>query len=132
MDEVSAVLHLMPDRIPLIRVTAMPADTNPYGGVFGGWLMSQMALAAGSLASRTAKGKCVVVAANDLQFPGAPSVGDEISVYTTIERQGRTSLTIRAEAEARERDGERTFPIASGTFTFVALGADDKPRAIVG
>ena len=47
---------------PLIRVTAMPADTNPYGGVFGGWLMSQMALAAGSLASRTARGKCVVVA----------------------------------------------------------------------
>jgi acyl-CoA thioesterase YciA len=120
----------MTDRIPLIRVTAMPADTNPYGGVFGGWLMSQMALAAGSLASRTARGKCVVVAANDMQFPGAPSVGDEISVYATIERQGRTSLTIRAEAEARERDGERTFAIASGTFTFVALGADDKPRPI--
>ena len=110
----------------------MPADTNPYGGVFGGWLMSQMALAAGSLASRTAKGKCVVVAANDLQFPGAPSVGDEISVYTTIERQGRTSLTIRAEAEARERDGERTFKIASGVFTFVALDSNDKPRAIAG
>ena len=114
----------------MIRVTAMPADTNPYGGVFGGWLMSQMALAAGSLASRTAKGKCVVVAANDLQFPGAPSVGDEISVYAEIERQGTTSLTIRADAEARERDGERVFPIASGTFTFVALGADDKPRPV--
>jgi acyl-CoA thioesterase YciA len=108
----------------------MPTDTNPYGGVFGGWLMSQMALAAGSLASRTAKGKCVVVAANDLQFPGAPSVGDEISVYADIERLGRTSLTIRTEAEARERDGERTFAIASGRFTFVALGADDKPRSI--
>ena len=120
----------MNPRTPVIRVTAMPADTNPYGGVFGGWLMSQMALAAGSLASRTAKGKCVVVAANDMTFPGAPSVGDEISVYAAIERQGRTSLTIRADAEARERDGERTFPIASGTFTFVALGADDKPRPI--
>ena len=120
----------MGERVPLIRVTAMPADTNPYGGVFGGWLMSQMALAAGSLASRTARGKCVVVAANDMAFPGAPSVGDEISVYAEIERQGRTSLTIRADAEARERDGERTFAIASGTFTFVALGPDDQPRAI--
>jgi acyl-CoA thioesterase YciA len=108
----------------------MPADTNPYGGVFGGWLMSQMALAAGSLASRTAKGKCVVIAANDLQFPAAASVGDEISVYASIERQGRTSLTIRADAEARERDGERTFPIACGTFIFVALGPDDQPRPI--
>ena len=117
-------------RVPLIRVTAMPADTNPYGGVFGGWLMSQMALAAGSLASRTAKGKCVVVAANDLAFPGAPSVGDEISVYAEIASQGRSSLTMRVEAEARERDGERTFAISSGVFTFVALGADDKPRPI--
>ena len=53
---------------PLIRVTAMPADTNPYGGVFGGWLMSQMALAAGSLASRHALGKAVVVAADALSF----------------------------------------------------------------
>lgn len=117
-------------RAPLIRVTAMPADTNPYGGVFGGWLMSQMALAAGSLASRTARGKCVVVAANDLAFRGAPSVGDEISVYADIARQGRSSLTIQVEAEARERDGERTFPVATGTFTFVALDSHDKPREI--
>jgi acyl-CoA thioesterase YciA len=117
-------------RIPLIRVTAMPADTNPYGGVFGGWLMSQMALAAGSLASRSAQGKCVVVAASDLQFPGAPAVGDEISVYAGIVKQGRTSLTIRAECEARERDGERRFAVASGQFIFVALDADNRPRPI--
>ena len=64
----------MTDRI---RVTAMPADTNPYGGVFGGWLMSQMALAAGSLASRTTRGKCVVVAADELRFPGAMAVGED-------------------------------------------------------
>ena len=120
----------MATRIPLIRVTAMPTDTNPYGGVFGGWLMSQMALAAGSLASRTAQGKCVVVAANDLNFTGAPSVGDEISVYAEIEKQGRSSMTIRSDAVARERDGERTFDIASGVFTFVALDQQDKPRAI--
>lgn len=120
----------MAERIPLIRVTAMPTDTNPYGGIFGGWLMSQMALAAGSLASRTAKGKCVVVAANELNFTGAPSVGDEISVYAAIERQGRSSMTIRADAEARERDGERIFAIASGVFTFVALDQNDRPRPI--
>ncbi|HET9355343.1 MAG TPA: acyl-CoA thioesterase [Sphingomicrobium sp.] len=108
----------------------MPADTNPYGGVFGGWLMSQMALAAGSLASRHARGKCVVVAANDLAFPGAPAVGDEISVFAEIERQGRSSMTIRTDAEARERDGERTFAVASGSFTFVALDDNDRPREI--
>jgi acyl-CoA thioesterase YciA len=118
------------DRTPLIRVTAMPADTNPYGGVFGGWLMSQMALAAGSLASRHSKGKAVVVAADELKFPGAPQVGDEISVYAELERQGRSSMTIAVEAIARERDGEGELRIGSGRFTFVALGADDKPREI--
>ena len=110
----------------------MPADTNPYGGVFGGWLMSQMALAAGSLASRTAKGKCVVVAADGLSFTGAPAVGDEISVYAEIEKQGRSSMTLAVTAEARERDGERLFEVAKGRFTFVALGEDDRPRAIDG
>jgi acyl-CoA thioesterase YciA len=117
-------------RIPLIRVTAMPADTNPYGGVFGGWLMSQMALAAGSLAARHSKGKAVVVAADELIFPGAPQVGDEISVYADLERQGRSSMTIAVEAVARERDGERETRIGAGRFTFVAMGADDKPREI--
>ena len=118
----------MPERTPLIRVTAMPADTNPYGGVFGGWLMSQMALAAGSLASRTARGKCVVVAATDLSFPGAPQVGDEISVFAEITKQGRTSLNIAVTAVARIRDGDEEFAVATGKFTFVALDSNDKPR----
>ena len=119
-------------RHPLIGVTAMPADTNPYGGVFGGWLMSQMALAAGSLASRTAKGKCVVVAADTLTFTGAPKVGDEISVYADLVKRGRSSMRITVEAAARERDGEGEFKVASGEFTFVALDSDDRPRSIAG
>ena len=122
----------MPDRTPLIRVTAMPADTNPYGGVFGGWLMSQMALAAGSLASRHSRGKAVVVAADALTFPGAPKVGDEISVYAYLLKQGRSSMRIAVEAVARERDGETEMSVASGEFTFVALDANDRPREIAG
>ena len=120
----------MSDRTPLIRVTAMPTDTNPYGGVFGGWLMSQMALAAGSLASRHSRGKAVVVAADALKFPGAPKVGDEISVYAALTRQGRSSMTIAVTATARERDGEREFDVAAGDFTFVALDENYKPRQI--
>ncbi|WP_310466898.1 hotdog domain-containing protein [Sphingomonas sp.] len=120
----------MADRAPAIRVTAMPADTNPYGGVFGGWLMSQMALAAGSLASRHSRGKAVVVAADELRFPGAPKVGDEISVYATIEKEGRTSLSIAVDAVARERDGEAETKVATGRFTFVALDNNDRPREI--
>jgi len=109
----------------------MPTDTNPYGGVFGGWLMSQMALAAGSLASRTAKGKCVVVAADALNFTGAPKVGDEISVYAELASQGRSSMTIAVTAQGRERDGDTIFDVAEGRFTFVALDSKDKPRPIV-
>lgn len=115
---------------PLIRVTAMPADTNPYGGIFGGWLMSQMALAAGSLASRHSKGKAVVVAATDLEFPGAMEVGDELSVFAAMEREGTTSMTIRATAVGRERDGDKEQQVASGVFTFVAVNADNSKRRI--
>ena len=120
----------MSDRTPLIRTTAMPADTNPYGGVFGGWLMSQMALAAGSLASRTARGKCVVVAASDLAFPGAPSVGDEISVYAHVERVGRTSMGVRIEVLAERDLGTTGVKVTEGLFTFVALDENNRPRPI--
>ena len=120
----------MTDRSPQIRVTAMPADTNPYGGVFGGWLMAQMALGAGSLASRVGQGKAVVVSATDFTFPGAMAVGDELSVYCDLLATGTTSLTIAAEAIARERNGEATTLVAKGTFKFVLIGDDNRPRAV--
>ena len=120
----------MPDRSPLIRVTAMPSDTNPYGGVFGGWLMSEMALGAGSLASRTGEGKAVVVSATDFGFPGAMQVGDELSVYGEVTETGTTSLTIAVEAVARTRNGAAETMVAQGTFKFVLLDDDDKPRPV--
>lgn len=117
-------------RDPMVRVTAMPTDTNPYGGVFGGWLMSQMALGAGALASRVGKGKAVVVSATDFTFPGAMAVGDELSVYADVTAVGNTSLTVRAEAIARERNGEETQVVAQGTFRFVLIGDEGRPRPV--
>jgi len=108
----------------------MPTDTNPYGGVFGGWLMGQMGLACGSFASRHSGGKAILVAADAIRFPGAMAVGDELSVYVELLRQGRTSLKLRAEAIARERDGAKEKVVAEGEFTFVALDEQDKPREI--
>ncbi|WP_120717971.1 acyl-CoA thioesterase [Tsuneonella amylolytica] len=108
----------------------MPSDTNPYGGVFGGWLMSQMALGAGALASRVGKGKAVVVSASDFAFPGAMAVGDELSVFCEVAATGTTSLTVAAEGIARERNGEATTKVCSGTFKFVLLGDDDRPRVV--
>lgn len=120
----------MSDRQPQIRVTAMPTDLNPYGGVFGGWLMAQMALGAGSLASREGQGKAVVVSATDFAFPGAMQVGDELSVYCAIATTGTTSLTITAEAIGRERNNEAETKVAQGTFKFVLLDDNDRPRAV--
>jgi acyl-CoA thioesterase YciA len=117
-------------RDPVIRATAMPADTNPYGGVFGGWLMGQMGLACGSFASRRTRGKAILVAADALKFPGAMAVGDELSVFVDLLKQGRTSLRLRAEAIARERDGEGEQIVAEGEFTFVALDQNNQPRVI--
>jgi len=108
----------------------MPSDTNPYGGVFGGWLMGQMGLACGSFASKHSGGKAVVVAADQLIFTGAMAVGDELSIYVELKKQGRTSMTLEAHAIARERDGPQEFEVATGEFTFVALDANDKPREI--
>ena len=119
----------MTKREPLIRVTAMPADTNPYGGVFGGWLMGQMGLACGSFASRRTNGKAILVAADAVKFPGAMAVGDELSVYVELLKQGRTSLRLKAEALARERDGDKETIVAEGEFTFVALDDKNQPRA---
>ena len=122
----------VPTRHALIRVTAMPADTNPYGGVFGGWLMGQMGLACGSFASRGTRGKAILVAADGIKFPGAMAVGDELSVYVEKLKEGRTSLRLKAQAIARERDGEREQVVAEGEFTFVALDEAGKPREIAG
>ena len=93
-----------------------------YGGVFGGWLMSQMALRGSPLATQGKRGR-----RGDAEFTGAPKVGDEISVYADLVRQGRSSMTIAVDAEARERDGETEFDVAKGDFTFVAL--DDRRQA---
>ena len=121
----------MTDRVPVIRATAMPTHLNPYGGVFGGWLISQMALGAGSEASRVVRGKAVLVAADELSFKGAPSVGDEVSVYVELLESGRTSLTYRrkrSHANARRCRDARCM----GALQFVALDGDDRPRAIAG
>jgi acyl-CoA thioesterase YciA len=108
----------------------MPTHLNPYGGVFGGWLISQMALGAGSEASRVVRGKAVLVAADELRFKGAPSVGDEVSVYVELLESGRTSLTYSAEAVSRERHGDTETRVAWGRFKFVALDETDRPREV--
>jgi Acyl-CoA hydrolase len=114
----------------VIRVTAMPTDLNPYGGVFGGWLMCQLALGASSLVTRRTGLKAVVVGATDFVFPGVMAVGDELNVYASVRKTGRTSMTVLTRGIARTRAGEDQCEVARGEFTFVALDEFDRPKAI--
>ncbi len=117
-------------RDPAIRVTAMPADTNAYGDIFGGWLMSMMDSAAGLTAARYSKGRAVTVAMDGMQFHYPVKVGEEVSVYTEIERVGRTSMTIAVQAWRRERHSEEAVKVTEAKFTFVAIDDAGKPRAV--
>jgi acyl-CoA thioesterase YciA len=114
----------------VIRVTAMPTDLNPYGGVFGGWLISQLALGAASLVTRRTGHKAVVVGATDFAFPGAMQVGDELNVYARVARTGQTSMTVATRGFGRARASEDETEVATGTFTFVTLDASERPVAI--
>jgi acyl-CoA thioesterase YciA len=118
-------------REPLIRVIAMPADTNPSGDIFGGWLMAQMDLAAGNLAHRIAKGRCVTAAVDGMAFLSPVHVGDEVSFYADLLSMGRTSMKITVEAERRTRFQTETIPVTKAVFTFVAIDEDRRPRPIL-
>ncbi|AIK96387.1 acyl-CoA thioesterase [Candidatus Odyssella acanthamoebae] len=113
-----------------IRTIAMPRDTNPGGDIFGGWLVSQMDLAAGTVASIKAEGRVVTVAIDGLTFHKPVFVGDEVSCYAEIIKIGRTSTTIKVEAWVRRKLTTTTMKVTEGIFTFVAIDGDHTPRAI--
>ena len=115
---------------PAIRVTAMPADANAYGDIFGGWLMSLMDSGAGLIAARFSKGRAVTVAMDGMQFHSPVKVGDEVSVYGRIDKVGRTSMAIATEAWRRPRESEEVTKVTEATFTFVAVDSAGKPRVI--
>jgi acyl-CoA thioesterase YciA len=117
-------------RDPAIRVVAMPADANAYGDIFGGWLLSLMDNGAGLTAARRAKGRAVTVAMDGMVFHAPVKVGDEVSVYTEIERVGRTSITIAVEAFRRHRSEETATKVTEAKFTFVAIDDAGQPRAV--
>jgi acyl-CoA thioesterase YciA len=119
-----------PSSAPTIRVSAMPADANAYGDIFGGWLMSLMDSAAGLTAARRARGRAVTIAMDGMQFHAPVHVGDEVSVYATIARVGRTSIAIDVESWARDRHGEESRKVTEARFTFVAIDEDRRPREV--
>ena len=119
-----------PERAPALRVTTMPGDANPYGDIFGGWLMSQMDMAAGLVAARHAKGRAVTIAVDAMEFLAPVAVGDEVSVYADLVKTGRTSMTIEVEAWRRGRHVEEQCRVTKARFVFVAIDEQRRPRVI--
>lgn len=115
---------------PTIRTIAMPADTNPAGDIFGGWLMAQMDLAAGSAAARRARGRCATIAVEGMAFLRPVAVGDEVSLYAEISDVGRTSMKIHVEAWARRFRTTLHEKVTDATFTFVAIDEEGRPRPV--
>ena len=118
------------DGVLVIRTIAMPADTNPAGDIFGGWLMSQMDLAAGNMAGRVSQGRGATVAVEAMQFLRPVKVGDEVTLYATLRNVGRTSMRIHVDVWARPRFGDTSKKVTAADFVFVALDDEGKPRAI--
>jgi acyl-CoA thioesterase YciA len=115
---------------PVIRVSAMPADANAYGDIFGGWLMGLMDSGAGLIAARYSHGRAVTVAMDGMQFHAPVKIGDEVSIYGELVKVGRTSMRINIETWRRHRHEEQRIKVTEAVFTFVAVDEGGNPRPI--
>ena len=115
---------------PALRAIAMPADANPNGDIFGGWLLAQMDLAGGTVALRRSGGRVATVGVEAMTFHKPVYVGDEVSCFATIEKVGHTSIRIRVDTWVRRHRTGEAIKVTEGVFTFVAIGDDQKPREV--
>ncbi len=113
-----------------VQISAMPADTNANGDIFGGWVMSRMDQAGGIAGVERARGRVVTIAVEAMTFIRPVRVGDVLCVYTEVEKVGRTSMRIHIEAWARRFREHRREKVTDATFTFVAIDDLGKPRPI--
>jgi acyl-CoA thioesterase YciA len=120
----------MSEKELVIKVVAMPGDTNPDGDMFGGWILSQMDLAAYLHARKLAHHKIVTVAIDNIVFHRPVLVGDCLVCYAVTEKIGRTSVTVKIDAMVERKENHKQEQVTEGRFTFVAIGADRKPVPI--
>jgi acyl-CoA thioesterase YciA len=114
----------------ILRVVPGPSDINANGHIFGGWVLSQMDIAAGIVASREADGSVATVAIEAMEFIAPILLRDLVAVYARVERIGRTSISIRIEVVASRDRGKREVKVTEGLFTFVALDDAHQPRPV--
>ena len=117
-------------RDPAVRTLAMPGDTNPAGDIFGGWLLAQMDIAAGTVSWQRAQGRIATVALDAMTFHAPVFVGDVVSCYAEVVRVGRTSVTVQVEAWARRARTGDEIKVTEGRFTCVAIDEQRRPREV--
>ena len=115
---------------PILRVVPRPGDINANGHIFGGWVLSQMDIAAGIVASHRARGPVATVAIDSMEFIEPILLHDVISVFARIERTGRSSMGIRIEVVATRNRGTEEVKVTEALFTFVALDENARPRPL--
>ncbi len=120
------------DERPILRVVPRPGDINANGHIFGGWVLSQMYIAAGIVAGREANGPVATVAIDAMEFIAPILLHDIISVFAKVERVGRTSVSIRIEVWAERDRGATAVKVTEGLFTFVAIDEQARPRPVQG
>lgn len=122
---------LLPNRQPALRVVPMPADLNQNGDIFGGWVMARVDMAGGIVAMCRAKGRVATVSVNAFQFKQPISVGDVVSFYTRIVREGTTSITVDVEVYAERNPSDPvTVKVTEATLTYVAIDIDGNKRPL--
>jgi acyl-CoA thioesterase YciA len=117
-------------RDPIIRTVPQPADMNGNGDIFGGWVLSQMDIAGGTVAARLAKGRVATVAITAMTFVQPIKVGDLVSIYGEVSKVGRSSITVALETIVQRRLDPTPIRVTHGTFVFVAIDEDGKPREV--
>ena len=117
-------------RDPIIRTVPQPADMNGNGDIFGGWVLSQMDVAGGTVAARVAKGRVATVAITAMTFVEPIKVGDLVTIYGEVSKIGRTSITVALETMVQRRHDPTPIQVTHGTFVFVAIDEDGRPRPV--
>jgi acyl-CoA thioesterase YciA len=124
-------VRLPEGKMPMLRVMPAPSDANLYGDVFGGWIMAQVDIAGSLPATRRANGRVATIAVNSFVFKQPVFVGDLLTFYAEVVRQGRTSVTVNVEVYAeRNRMSADVVKVTEATLTYVATGEDRKPRVL--
>ncbi|MDR2681555.1 MAG: acyl-CoA thioesterase [Holosporaceae bacterium] len=118
------------EKVLVSRTIAVPADTNPWGDIFGGWILSLMDIAAGSIAARLARGSIATKAIKEVTFDVPIFIGDEVSVYAEIDRIGNTSVTLNVSVSIRRSGQQEEIEAVKGVFVMVALDENRRPRPI--